>query len=337
VSKTVLIVEDEGLVSLEIQENIERLGHTVLGVVDTGEEAITAAKKLHPDLILMDIHLKGTMDGTEAASTIRQSEDIPIVFLTAYSGDEILRKAMVTEPYAYLVKPIQEQQLASTLKMAWYRHTRDVVRERNFERFSSILKTLPHGVVVVDQELKVRYMNTRAKKLIGLTTNESWGRPLGEIVVLEDSGAAQALQTQASAVTKNGTAGTLGEHSLRSHLDEARNVVVDISPFNDRQGDNLGALLVLTELVVHDHVDSELDDLSEEEIHAREYYPPATQMGQLRSFLEIEIIRRALADESEDPYDRGFCDGQTAANKSVLQLFFGEEAVQEMEQIVASE
>ncbi len=340
-SKNVLIVEDEGLVSMELQENLERLGHTVVGVVDNGEQAITMAHRLNPDLILMDIRLHGAMDGVEAATTIRKSTDIPIIFLTAYSGDEILRRAMITEPYAYLLKPIQEQQLESALRIAWYRHGRDQIRERNVERFVSILKALPHGVVVVDRELKVRYLNNRAKRIIGLTTKESWGRPVGEVVIIRDTRAAEMVRTHISAVLTEDKSGSVGEHKILSHLNDVKSIILDIAPFAAKDGENLGALLILTELLPHGNTASEMLASEDEEnrplFTTSEYYPPATEMGQLRSYLEIEIIRQALSEPPEDGYNRGFVDGQLNVNKTLLQMFFGEEAVAEIEAILANE
>ncbi len=331
-SKGILIVEDEGLVSLEIEENIERMGHTVLGILNTGEEAVAAARDLHPDLILMDIRLKGDMDGIEAASAIRKDADIPIIFLTAYSGDEILRRASVTEPYGYLLKPIQEQQLESALRMTWYRHGQDVMRDRNIERFAAILKGLPHGVVLVDREFRVRYLNNRAKRMIGLTRFESWGRHMDEIILLDAADARQTLHGTIQAVIDGSDGGNIGESALKSHIGGSEVVQVEVAPFRNRIGAELGALLILSGTP---GVEREVDLTVAAPSNGTQYHPPATEMGQLRSFLELEIIRHTLDTLSDDPYTRGYSEGRLDVNKSLLELFFGDDALGEIESIIS--
>jgi two-component system, cell cycle sensor histidine kinase and response regulator CckA len=340
-SKGILIVEDEGLVSLEIEENIERMGHNVLGIVDTGEEAIAAARDLQPDLILMDIRLKGDMDGVEAASAIRKDADIPVIFLTAYSGDEILRRASVTEPYGYLLKPIQEQQLESALRMTWYRHGQDIIRDRNIERFAAILKGLPHGVVLVDPERRVRYLNNRAKHMIGLTRFESWGRPLEEIVLLDSPDTRNGLLAMVDAVIAGGDGGGIGESTLKSHLEGGEPVLVEVAPFRNRLGEELGALVILSGAGTAETAgpdagsgDALVDRVIAPPQDDSRYYPPATEMGQIRSFLELEIIRQTLDAPSDDPYNQGYRDGRVELNKSLLELFFGDDALREIESII---
>ena len=103
----IMIVEDERIVALDLRQTLESFGHEVITVVSSGEQAIAQAQALHPDLILMDINLDGTMDGTAAAQAIHDSERIPVVFLTAYAEQEILDRAEASCPYGYLVKPVE--------------------------------------------------------------------------------------------------------------------------------------------------------------------------------------------------------------------------------------
>ena len=104
----VLIVEDETLIAEEIRERLIRRGVNVVDVVDTGERAIRAASLHKPALILMDIRLKGPLDGIQAADAIHESEPAPVVFLTAHSDQETLRRAKGTDPFGYVLKPFQE-------------------------------------------------------------------------------------------------------------------------------------------------------------------------------------------------------------------------------------
>lgn len=104
----IMVVEDEGIIAIDIRSNLESLGYDVPVIVASGEEAIEEAEKLRPDLVLMDIVLVGDMDGVEAAAQIRARFDIPVVYLTAHADDKTLRRAQDTEPFGYILKPFDE-------------------------------------------------------------------------------------------------------------------------------------------------------------------------------------------------------------------------------------
>jgi len=129
----VLVVEDESIVSKDIQHSLKKLGYNVVGAASTGEKAIDLASSTIPDIILMDIMLKGDMNGIEAADEIRKELAIPVIFLTAYADESTLSKAKITEPYGYILKPFKEIDLHTTIEMAIYKHSREqeVVKERD--------------------------------------------------------------------------------------------------------------------------------------------------------------------------------------------------------------
>ena len=134
-SKTnILIVEDESIVAKDIQHSLKKLGYTVVGICSTGEDAIKTAEDVKPDLVLMDIMLKGEMSGIEAAGQIREKFNIPIIYLTAYADESTLSKAKVSEPYGYIIKPFKEIDLHTSIEMAIYKHEKetDVKKERDF-------------------------------------------------------------------------------------------------------------------------------------------------------------------------------------------------------------
>lgn len=121
-SARVLVVEDEKILALGMKQKLEKMGHIVVDMVDTGEQAVISAKKYLPEIILMDIVLKGDMDGIEAAKIIRNDIKIPIIYLTAYADEEVIKRARVTEPYAYIVKPYLTNELKANIQMALYKH-----------------------------------------------------------------------------------------------------------------------------------------------------------------------------------------------------------------------
>jgi DNA-binding response OmpR family regulator len=118
----VLIVEDETLIAEELRERLSQFGYSVIAAVDTADEGIAIATRERPDLVLMDIRLKGEKDGVQAAQEIRQQVDIPIVYVTAYSDRLTVDRARQTEYDAYILKPFHRRELQSTIEVAMQRH-----------------------------------------------------------------------------------------------------------------------------------------------------------------------------------------------------------------------
>lgn len=156
----ILVVEDEAIVAMGIKEKLEDLGHEVVDIVFNGEDAIEKAIKIEPDLILMDIVLKGDMDGIEAASEIRNRLDIPIIYLTAYSDEEILKRARMTEPYGYILKPFNNSELHANIEMAFYKHKEDEKKIEEVKKkilsdfYDFILNSMPTNNDQSDSEIK---------------------------------------------------------------------------------------------------------------------------------------------------------------------------------------
>jgi DNA-binding LytR/AlgR family response regulator len=130
----ILVVEDESIVSKDIQQSLKKLGYNIVGAASTGERAIELANETKPDLVLMDIMLKGDMSGIETAEKIKETLSIPVIYLTAYADENTLAKAKVTEPYGYIIKPFKEIDLHTSIEMALYKHGKEqeIVKERDF-------------------------------------------------------------------------------------------------------------------------------------------------------------------------------------------------------------
>jgi CheY-like chemotaxis protein len=118
----IFIVEDEAIVANDIKETLKSLGYTVPGIAKSGELALIKVKEAKPDLVLMDIHLAGQLDGVETAGQIHALYDIPVIYLTAYADKALLDRAKVTEPYGYVIKPYDERELHSVIEMALYKN-----------------------------------------------------------------------------------------------------------------------------------------------------------------------------------------------------------------------
>jgi DNA-binding NarL/FixJ family response regulator len=115
---SIMIVEDEGVVSIDIRNILKRSGYDIAAVAFLGEEAVKKAEESHPDLVLMDIGLKGEIDGIEAAKRIRERHRIPIIFLTGFADENTLVKAREADPSGFIIKPINEEELRQTIKEA---------------------------------------------------------------------------------------------------------------------------------------------------------------------------------------------------------------------------
>lgn len=129
----ILIVEDEKILAMGLKNKLEKLGYSVTDLVASGAEAIESVKKIQPDLVLMDIVLKGAMDGIETAEFIINLYDIPIIYLTAYADDEMLARAEKTCPYGYILKPYKDSELKANIKMALYKHSVQKEKLMDFE------------------------------------------------------------------------------------------------------------------------------------------------------------------------------------------------------------
>ncbi len=171
-SKTrILVVEDEAIVGMGIKQKLEDLGHKVLDIVFTGEDAVKRALETKPDIILMDIVLKGDMDGIEAASKIREHLDVPIIYLTAYSDEDVLNRARITEPYGYILKPFKKSEVNANIEMALYKHAAEkkkseVIKNQVMADFYDfILSAMPTCADKSDSEMRSLLLKVFAKRL----------------------------------------------------------------------------------------------------------------------------------------------------------------------------
>ncbi len=130
----ILVVEDEGIVGLDIQSKLEAMGYDVPTVVSTAQDAISTAERMRPDLVLMDIQLEGEMDGVDAAERIGEDYQIPVVYLTAYSDETTLARAKTAQTFGYLLKPFEERELYTTVEIALFRHRAEAEKARLEER-----------------------------------------------------------------------------------------------------------------------------------------------------------------------------------------------------------
>lgn len=177
----ILIVEDENIVALDIKNRLKNLGYAVAGWATTGQDAIDQAARTSPDLILMDIRLRGEIDGITAAKQISTQFGIPVIYLTAYSDEATLQRAKVTGPYGYLLKPFEDRDLHTTIAMALYRHKIELELKENRQWLHTTLNSIGDAVIATDASGCIKFMNPVAEALTGFTQADAIGREAREV------------------------------------------------------------------------------------------------------------------------------------------------------------
>jgi len=180
----VIVVEDERIVALHMKQQLLKLGYDVVAVAATGEKALKAIAELHPDIVLMDIHIEGDMDGIEVASRIGGSQGTPVIYLSAYSEESTLERARATKPYGYLVKPFSERELHATIQMALERYRGDQAlraAERRLEKLNQQLqveiaeRAKSEHEVLRERDTAQRYMNVAGVVILVLNQDGTIG------------------------------------------------------------------------------------------------------------------------------------------------------------------
>lgn len=165
----IMVVEDERLIAEDIKDALVKLGYEVAASASTGDEAVRLASELSPDLILMDIMLKGGMDGISAATAINENKRIPVIYLTAYSDSETLKRAKISEPFGYILKPFEERELNAAIEISLY-------RRKTEERHRAIINTTTEGFWLLGSGGKILDINDALLRMLGFRRDELIGR-----------------------------------------------------------------------------------------------------------------------------------------------------------------
>ncbi|MFO0878267.1 MAG: response regulator [Gemmataceae bacterium] len=189
----ILIVEDEIIVARDLEAQVAALGYLPLGPVNSGEAAIALAEAHRPDLILMDIRLQGELDGVETAEVIHRQLGLPVVYLTAHTDDQTIRRARVTVPFGYIIKPFEERELRTVIEMALYKHQAERRLQAAARLHEVTLAGIADAVLSTDAAGMVALVNPPAEALTGWPSAEAVGRPLDELLALEDEMTGQRL------------------------------------------------------------------------------------------------------------------------------------------------
>ena len=174
--KRILIVEDEKIVAEDIKRTLVNYSYEVCSILSYGEEALIKAKELLPDLILMDIMLEGEMDGIEAAEKIYMEFGIPVIFLTAYANEKILKKAAQSTPFGYLIKPFEDRELRASIEMALYKFKMENIIKTSRNFLWRVIDTVPNYIFIKDRENKYVMVNKALADMYNTTPKEMIGK-----------------------------------------------------------------------------------------------------------------------------------------------------------------
>lgn len=252
---SIMVVEDENIVAMDIENSLISLGYQVVGVASTGEDAIDMAGETRPDLVLMDIMLRGEIDGVEAAEQIRRRYNIPVVYLTAYADGNTLQRAKITEPYAYLLKPFEDRQLHITIEMALYKHRMEKKIKESERWLAAVLRSIDDGVIATDLQGLITYMNTVAEVQTGWRQQEAVGKDLTEVFTLRNGKVVVAESPALRAMREGTIIGQSRAVTLVSR--EGSEIPIDYtaSPIKDEKGNILGAVIVFRDVTERRHAE----------------------------------------------------------------------------------
>lgn len=247
----ILVVEDEPIIARDIAETFTRLGYTVTAIASSGEEAVKKVVEQQPDLVLMDIVLKGSMDGIETTACIQARYDIPFVYLSAYSDSEVLKRARETYPYGYLIKPVTEHELAMAIERALFNHETNQWIKGHEPWAAWALHGNRDGVITTDQQGDVKFMNPVAERLTGWFQVDALGKNLAQALELfhKESQAPfadavrQVLEASREVVR-------LGDPiHLRAKDGREHQITGSVASIRDEQGAVVGAAVIFREFM----------------------------------------------------------------------------------------
>jgi PAS domain S-box-containing protein len=232
-SARIMVVEDEPITAEDLQEILTQMGYTVTAVAASAEDAIREAERTHPDLIIMDIHIRGDVDGVEAARAIRRRFDIPAVYLTAHADPETLSRAKLAEPLGYIIKPFQEPELRATIEMALHKQGLDHQAKANQARLAAAMDAIGEGVIAVDADGLVTLVNPAAEAWTGCRQSDAVGKKIEEVLPVGPAGHESIRR-----VIAEGTLAELDAESLAGRAIEGA-----VAPVRDHAGLVAGAVI----------------------------------------------------------------------------------------------
>ncbi len=252
----ILVVEDEAIVARNIQMELRSMGYAVPAIAASGEEALQRAAEMHPDLVLMDISLKGAMDGVETTERMQERFDVPVVYLTACADECTLQRAKKTGPFGYLLKPYEERELQTTIEIALHKHKTEVTQREMQQWLAAMLRCIGDAVIAADARGCISMLNPAAEAMTGWSQEEALGKDLLDVVPVVNPETRAPLANPATRALREGKVSGLEEGSLLLAKD-GKEIPVEgsIAPIYDEHGSFSGFVAVLRDGAARRHAE----------------------------------------------------------------------------------
>lgn len=245
----ILIVEDEGIVAEDIKDSLEAVGYAVTDIADSGKQAIEIAAETQPNLVLMDMRLKGKMDGVEAAKHIWNRFNIPIIYLTANSDTSTLERAKATNPFGYITKPFRERDLHTAIEIALHRHHLERKLKEREQWLDTILNSIGDAVIATDTQNRITLINPVGEALTGWQQENALGRNSTEVLNIVHEKTRSLVESPIAKALETGDVVALPEQTLLISKNGAEIPIDDsAAPLEDSQGAIAGAVIVFRDI-----------------------------------------------------------------------------------------
>jgi two-component system, sensor histidine kinase and response regulator len=247
----ILIVEDERIVAADLQGRLERMGYNVLGIISSGREAVNLAAEQRPDLVLMDITLRGEMDGVAAAEEMRRLFEVTVIYLTAHSDDATLQRAKITEPFGYVLKPFDERELLKTIEMALYKNATERRLREHQHWLQATVQSIDDAVITTDADGKIHLFNPVSERITGWSAERAVGQSLDALCRFVPD----REESPSSTVPDIGV--LLGQSGEQTQVQRI------VTPIHDAEGNVIGAVHIFRDRSEQQQVLSVFDSIAE--------------------------------------------------------------------------
>ncbi len=285
----ILVVEDEKIVALDLKSRLTNMGYEVLALVSTGEAALDLVTKGPPDLVLMDVRLEGQIDGVDAGQQIKEQFQVPVIYLTAYADEMTVQRAKLTEPFGYLLKPFDDRGLYTAIEIALYKHRMEQKLKTQERWLAATLRSIGDGVITVDPENRVTFMNPLAERLTGWDLSEAQGRELAEVFeVITTETTANGVNSVIKTVQGNHIVNLSQQSLLVARNGEITPIDRSKAPIIDDQGQITGLIIIFRDVTDFRRLE---ESLRRAEAHGRKL---AAQRAELLKQAQAEADAKTL-------------------------------------------
>ncbi|MCK4943705.1 MAG: response regulator, partial [Candidatus Aminicenantes bacterium] len=248
----ILIVEDEQIIVSSLTYLLGNMGYAVIGSTNTGEKAVEMTERLKPDLVLMDIILKGKMDGIRASEIIHSRFQIPIVYLTAYMDKKLLKRVKVSEPFGYILKPFKENELQVAIEIAILRHTMEEKLKHILDEWKSTFDAVQDSIMLLDKHFIIKHANRATAVFLDKPSKEIIGKNCYELFHKEKIPRYCPLNKMRKTLRH--------EEAVIFLADRKKWILVSVDPILDEEGELKEAVHVLRDITRSKRAEKALED-----------------------------------------------------------------------------